>query len=93
MKFWVYMVTVILSLPKSIVFVALGSPSSQNSKGVKWAKVVAIGVVVVITSEFSPSRDIRRALVPSLPALLIISPCSLRQYMDPQEDGNCYRGD
>ncbi|RDW57210.1 hypothetical protein BP5796_12660 [Coleophoma crateriformis] len=49
MKFWLYMVTVFLSLPKSIVFVALGTGSSENSKAVKWGKVVAIGVVVVIT--------------------------------------------
>jgi len=49
MKFWLYMATVILSLPKSMVFVALGSPSSEHSKGAKWGKVVAIGIVVLIT--------------------------------------------
>ncbi|KAN0094098.1 hypothetical protein V8E51_017282 [Hyaloscypha variabilis] len=49
MKFWLYMTTVILSLPKSMVFVALGTPSSEGSKGTKYAKVVAIGVVVAIT--------------------------------------------
>lgn len=49
MKFWLYMATVFLSLPKNLVFVALGTPASENSKGAKWAKVVAIGVVVVIT--------------------------------------------
>jgi hypothetical protein len=49
MKFWLYMVTVILSLPKTIVFVVLGSSTSQNSKAAKWGKVVAIGVVVIIT--------------------------------------------
>lgn len=49
MKFWLYMTTVILSLPKSLVFVALGSPSSQNSKAAKWGKAAAIFVVVVIT--------------------------------------------
>jgi hypothetical protein len=53
MKFWLYMITVILSLPKSIVFVALGAPVSKNSKGAKWAKVVAIGVVVLVTCKFS----------------------------------------
>ena len=61
MKFWLYMVTVILSLPKSIVFVVLGSPTAKNSKGAKWAKVVAIGVVVVITGN-------------SLLALMILAP-------------------
>lgn len=49
MKFWLYMTTVILSLPKSMVFVALGTPSSENSKGAKYAKVVAIGIVVIVT--------------------------------------------
>ncbi|KAH9214077.1 hypothetical protein DL95DRAFT_390027 [Leptodontidium sp. 2 PMI_412] len=49
MKFWVYMATVVLSLPKSMVFVALGSPSSKNSKAAKWGKVAAIAVVVIIT--------------------------------------------
>lgn len=43
------MVTVVLSLPKSMVFVALGSPSSKNSKAAKYGKVVAIAVVVIIT--------------------------------------------
>ncbi len=52
MAFWLYMITVILSLPKTMVFVALGNPSSENSKGNKYAKVVAIGVLVVITSNY-----------------------------------------
>ncbi|KAG0650676.1 Golgi apparatus membrane TVP38 [Hyphodiscus hymeniophilus] len=39
----------IISLPKTIVFVVLGAPTAKNSKGAKWAKVVAIGVVVIIT--------------------------------------------
>jgi hypothetical protein len=55
MKFWLYMVTVILSLPKTMVFVALGTPSSETRKGTKYAKVVAIGVVVVITSKVPSS--------------------------------------
>ena len=55
MKFWLYMVTVVLSLPKTIVFVVLGTPTAKNSKGAKWAKVVAIGVVVVITSKSAQS--------------------------------------
>jgi hypothetical protein len=55
MKFWLYMITVILSLPKSIVFVILGTPSSENSKAAKFAKVIAIGVVVIITRRLSPS--------------------------------------
>ncbi|KAJ4388105.1 hypothetical protein N0V93_008710 [Gnomoniopsis smithogilvyi] len=49
MKFWIYMATVIASLPKVIVFVALGTPSSEHSKGARAAKIVAIGIVVVIT--------------------------------------------
>ncbi|KAJ5050811.1 uncharacterized protein L3040_002680 [Drepanopeziza brunnea f. sp. 'multigermtubi'] len=49
MKFWLYMATVILSLPKSMVFVALGSPSSKNSKTAKYGKVAAIVIVVIIT--------------------------------------------
>ncbi|KAF8847179.1 hypothetical protein BDZ45DRAFT_666092 [Acephala macrosclerotiorum] len=49
MKFWLYMTTVVLSLPKSMVFVALGSPSSKNSKAAKYGKVLAIAVVVIIT--------------------------------------------
>ncbi|TVY62926.1 Golgi apparatus membrane protein TVP38, partial [Lachnellula suecica] len=49
MAFWLYMVTVFLSLPKSLVFVALGSPGNENNKAAKWGKVVAIGVVVIIT--------------------------------------------
>jgi hypothetical protein len=55
MKFWLYMITVILSLPKSMVFVALGTPSSESSKGLKYAKVVAIGVLVAITSKHTCS--------------------------------------
>ncbi|TVY23993.1 Golgi apparatus membrane protein [Lachnellula hyalina] len=51
MKFWVYMATVFLSLPKSMVFVALGSPSSEGSKAAKWGKVVAIGIVVIISGK------------------------------------------
>jgi len=43
------MATVVLSLPKSMVFVALGSPSSKNSKAAKWGKVAAIAIVVIIT--------------------------------------------
>lgn len=49
------MVTVIASLPKVIVFVALGTPSSEHSKGARAGKVIAIGVVVVITCTYLPS--------------------------------------
>jgi hypothetical protein len=56
MKFWLYMSTVILSLPKSMVFVALGTPSSESTKATKYGKVVAIGVVVAITSKLSCPR-------------------------------------
>lgn len=56
------MSTVVLSLPKSLVFVALGAPSSEGSKGTKYAKVVAIGVVVAITSKpFKPPKLFRYA--------------------------------
>lgn len=51
MKFWIYMATVIASLPKIIVFVALGTPSSEKIKGAKAGKIIAIGVLCVITSE------------------------------------------
>ena len=50
MKFWLYMTTVLLSLPKSVVFVALGTPSSEGTKATKYGKVAAIVVVVAITS-------------------------------------------
>lgn len=60
MKFWIYMTTVILSLPKQIVFVALGSPSTQNAKGAKAGKIVAIAVVVVITGKSSVAPGARR---------------------------------
>ncbi|KAJ4421126.1 hypothetical protein N0V82_003890 [Gnomoniopsis sp. IMI 355080] len=60
MKFWIYMATVIASLPKVIVFVALGTPTSEHSKGAKAGKVVAIGVVVVIT--LFATRWIRRKM-------------------------------
>lgn len=43
-----YMASVILSLPKNIVFVALGNPSN-NSRGVKVAKVIAVGILVLVT--------------------------------------------
>lgn len=52
MKFWLYMATVIASLPKTIVFVALGTPSSEHSKGARAGKVIAIAVLVVITCEY-----------------------------------------
>jgi hypothetical protein len=49
MKFWLYMSTVILSLPKNMVLVALGTPSSEHSAGGKAAKVIAVSVLVLIT--------------------------------------------
>jgi hypothetical protein len=57
MKFWLYMTTVILSLPKSIVFVALGSPGSEHSKGAKVGKVIAIGVLIAVTSTYSQEHN------------------------------------
>ena len=41
-----------------MVFVALGTPSSESSKGGKYGKVVAILVVVAITSKFSRKINI-----------------------------------
>jgi hypothetical protein len=58
MKFWLYMATVILSLPKSMVFVALGSPGSENSKVTKYGKVIAVGAVIVITCKYSSNFNI-----------------------------------
>jgi len=49
MKFWLYMITVIISLPKSIVFVVLGTGTGSSTKGAKVGKVVAIGVLVLVT--------------------------------------------
>jgi hypothetical protein len=66
MKFWLYMITVILSLPKSMVFVALGTPSSEGTKATKYGKVVAIGVVVAITSMHPCS-----SFLPILPLLIV----------------------
>jgi hypothetical protein len=81
------MITVILSLPKNMVFVALGTPSSEGTKGTKYAKVVAIGVLVVVTSKHPcPSHAINFGL-------LMVQPCSLREYMDPKEDGDCCQTD
>lgn len=48
------MTTVILSLPKSIIFVALGAASSEHSKGAKVGKVIAVGVLVAIMRELPP---------------------------------------
>jgi hypothetical protein len=52
------MTTVILSVPKSIIFVALGASSSEHSKGVKVAKVIAVGVLLAVTSRCSLKLDI-----------------------------------
>ncbi|KAG4431910.1 hypothetical protein IFR05_012609 [Cadophora sp. M221] len=68
MKFWIYMATVVLSLPKSMVFVALGSPSSKNSKAAKWGKVAAIAVVVIIT--IFASMWIRKKMVVATAAIM-----------------------
>lgn len=43
--------TVVLSLPKQIIFVVLGTPSSENSKGARYAKVIAILILVLVTRE------------------------------------------
>jgi hypothetical protein len=51
MPFWLYMTTVVLSLPKTIIFVILSSPDLQNSTGAKVGKYFAIAVLVAITSK------------------------------------------
>ncbi|KAH8900549.1 hypothetical protein GQ53DRAFT_633129, partial [Thozetella sp. PMI_491] len=59
MPFWLYMSTVILSLPKTIIFVILSSPDLQNSTGAKVGKYAAITVLVIITSmHHTPQIDI-----------------------------------
>lgn len=65
MKFWLYMVTVILSLPKTMIFVALGNSDSETSKVAKYGKILAILVVVGISSKHS-----RFTFVLPVPALL-----------------------
>lgn len=67
MKFWLYMTTVFLSLPKSVVFVALGTPSSEGTKATKYGKVVAIVVVVAIT--IFASIWIRKKMVIAIKAI------------------------
>lgn len=44
-----YMVTVILSLPKQIIFVILGSPTNKGKTGAKVGKVIAFGVLALVT--------------------------------------------
>ena len=46
------MITVILSLPKQIVFVYLGNPANTGKTGAKVGKVIAIGVLVIITRAY-----------------------------------------
>jgi hypothetical protein len=55
MPLWIYMGTVFLSLPKQIIFVVLGTPSSENSKAAKYAKIIAIIFLVFITSKYFPN--------------------------------------
>lgn len=43
------MVSVILSLPKQIIFVVLGDPSNKGETGAKIGKVIAVGVLVIVT--------------------------------------------
>lgn len=56
MKFWVYMTTIILFLPKAIIFVALETPSSEHSKGAKVGKVIAVAVLVAVTCKQSSPK-------------------------------------
>lgn len=51
MTFWLYMITVVLSLPKTIIFVILGSPSARDSEAAKWGQGVAVGLLVLVTSK------------------------------------------
>ena len=51
------MITVILSLPKQIVFVYLGNPANSGKAGAKVGKVIAIGVLVVITRAYCSMRQ------------------------------------
>jgi hypothetical protein len=46
------MTTVILSLPKTIIFVILSSPDLQSSTGAKVGKYFAIAILVAITSRY-----------------------------------------
>lgn len=43
------MISVILSLPKQIIFVVLGDPSSKGKTGAKIGKVIAVAVLVIVT--------------------------------------------
>ncbi|CAD6571353.1 MAG: Tlg2-vesicle protein [Cyphobasidiales sp. Tagirdzhanova-0007] len=49
MSFFVYMASVILSLPKTIVFVALGNPNNSHKASIKVGKVIAFGVLALVT--------------------------------------------
>lgn len=51
MSFFLYNLTVFLSLPKTIIFVALGNPNNSGKHGVTIAKVIAFGVVAIVTCE------------------------------------------
>lgn len=55
------MVSVILSLPKQIIFVVLGDPSSKGKTGAKIGKVIAVAVLVLVT--LYGTRWIRKRLV------------------------------
>lgn len=55
MSFWLYMVSVVISLPKQIVFVALGNPDKEHTTGAKVGKVIAVGVLCVISRKSRPS--------------------------------------
>lgn len=44
-----YMLTVVLSLPKQIVFVILGDPDYKDVKAVSIAKAIAVVLLIIIT--------------------------------------------
>lgn len=55
------MVSVILSLPKQIIFVVLGDPTSKGKTGAKIGKVIAVAVLVIVT--LYGTRWIRKRLL------------------------------
>lgn len=50
-SFWVYMITIVLGLPKQLVLTALGYPNlnSGHQGGVRAAKVIAFAVLIVVS--------------------------------------------
>lgn len=55
------MVTVVLSLPKQIVFVVLGSPTNKGKTGAKLGKVIAFGVLALVTCRSKSAHELQTA--------------------------------